>query len=189
MDLVSQLVFALLLAIPVACVTWTVTQEELFREIRDALKAFQKRHPDSIWRQKLAYMPTCPFCFSHYVTAFFLFLFRFHLLTDDWRGYVVSLFTVVLLANVYISLYNLLRVTLRGAKAVADREEAEVQWIRKRASITTSASRSRWSKVRVPKLAEQHDSQTSALSTFPPDIRCQEPSQVNTPGRCKVKQE
>lgn len=124
MDFSAQITYALLLAIPVACVAWTVTQEEVFREVRDALKEYQDRHRDSLLRQKLAYLPTCPFCFSHYVAAGFIALFGFRMLVDDWRGYLVSFFTVVLLANVYVSLYNLLRVALRGARALADRAEA-----------------------------------------------------------------
>jgi hypothetical protein len=124
MDYASQIAFALLLAMPIACVAWTITQEELFRELREALRADQRGHPDSFWRQKLTYLPTCPYCLSHYVAAVFIALFRFKMLTDDWRGYVVSLFALVLLANVYITLYNLLRVVLRAAKAAADRAQA-----------------------------------------------------------------
>jgi hypothetical protein len=124
MDYASQIAFAVLLAIPVACVAWTITQEELFREVQEGLRAYQREHPDSFWRQKLAYLPTCPYCLSHYVAAVFIALFRFRMLADDWRGYVVSLFALVLLANVYITLYNLLRVVLRAAKAAADRAQA-----------------------------------------------------------------
>jgi hypothetical protein len=120
MDYASQISFAVPLAIPIACIVWTFTQEELFKEVRESLKAYQKRHPDSLWRQKLAYLPTCPYCFSHYVAGAFIALFRFPMLADDWRGYIVSLFTLVLIANFYMSLYNLLRVALRRGKALAD---------------------------------------------------------------------
>lgn len=131
MDYGSQVALAALLALPVACIVWTFTQEEIFRELRDGLKAYQRRHPDSTWRKKLAYLPTCPYCLSHYVAATFIAMFNFSMLTDDWRGYVVSLFSIVLISNVYITLYNLLRVALRASKAAADRAEAEAEEIRR----------------------------------------------------------
>jgi hypothetical protein len=136
MDYAGQISFALLLAIPVACVVWTFTQEEVFKEVRESLKGYQKRHARSRWRQKLAYMPTCPYCFSHYVAGVFIVLFRFRMLAEDWRGYVVSLFTLVLIANVYMTAYHLLRVWLRRGKAAADRAEAELE----HAGQTTAAS-------------------------------------------------
>ena len=124
MNLWSQVGYACVLAIPVACVAWTVTQEEILRELREWLKAFQQRHSDSLWRQKLAYVPTCSYCFSHYVAALFVGLFGFKMLVDDWRGYLVSGLTVVLMANVYLSLYCMLRVVLRELRAKADAAEA-----------------------------------------------------------------
>lgn len=124
MSYAGQISFALLLALPIACIVWTFTQEEVFREVRDALKDYQQRHPHSPWRKKIAYLPTCPYCFSHYVTAAFVALFQFPMLTDDCRGYIASLFTLVLLANLYLTIYHLLRVALRGARAWADGVEA-----------------------------------------------------------------
>ncbi len=35
MNLTVQIIWLFLLAIPIACVTWTVTHEEVFREPRD----------------------------------------------------------------------------------------------------------------------------------------------------------
>jgi hypothetical protein len=124
MNLGSQIGYACVLAIPVACVAWTVTQEEILREFREWLKAFQQRHSKSLWRQKLAYMPTCSYCFSHYVAALFVGLLGFKMLVDDWRGYLVSGLTVVLMANVYLSLYCMLRAALRALRAKADEAEA-----------------------------------------------------------------
>jgi len=128
MEYLHQLGFALLLGVPVACIVWTFTQEEIFKECREALKAYQQRHADSLLRRKLAYLPTCPYCFSHYVALAFVALLNFRMLADDWRGYVVSLFTLVLIANAYVTLYNLLRVALRAAKVAADRLEREAGW-------------------------------------------------------------
>ena len=49
------------------------------------------------------YIFTCEYCFSHYVTILFLLLTNFRLLYDDWRGYVVSGFSLVWVANHYMS--------------------------------------------------------------------------------------
>lgn len=135
MDLATQMAYALLLAIPVACIAWTVTQEEISRDLREAAKSFQKRKPRSLWRAKLAYLTTCPYCFSHYVAAAFVLLLQFKMLSDSWPGYVVSLFSVVLIANFYVSLYHLLRVALRAAKALADKEQAQADHFRMMASF------------------------------------------------------
>jgi hypothetical protein len=123
MNLGEQLMRGMLLAIPVACLAWTITQEEVFHELREILKAYQERHKDSLWRRKLAYLPTCPYCFSHYVAALFIWLFHFKMLADDWRGYAVSLFSLVLLANAYLTAYQWLRAALRAGRARADEAE------------------------------------------------------------------
>jgi hypothetical protein len=135
-DYGSQLMYALLLAVPVACVVWTVTKEEVFREFRQVLDAFQRR-ARSVWTRKLGYMPTCPYCFSHYVAALFVCLFRFKMLTDDWRGYLASLFTVVLIANIYLTLYGLIRAALRREKGLADQAETGVQRASRREAVKT----------------------------------------------------
>lgn len=113
MELGSQLGFALVLAAPVACVSWTVTREEVFKEFRTTLDHYQKRRAKSLLWRKLAYMPTCPYCFSHYVTAVFVAVSHFKMLGDGLLGYTVSFFTVVFAANVYLSGYQLLRGATR----------------------------------------------------------------------------
>jgi hypothetical protein len=135
MDYGNELVFALILSGPVACITWTITQEEVFQELRSCLARFHSRRPQSWWRQKVAYMPTCPYCFSHYVAGLLVLVLDFHMLVADWRGYVVSLFSLVLIANVYITLYHLLRVTLRRVKTLADRAANPTLRIRTRGPV------------------------------------------------------
>ena len=44
------------------------------------------RAPRSLLARKFFYLFTCEYCFSHYVTVFFLILTRYRLLLDDWRG-------------------------------------------------------------------------------------------------------
>ena len=55
------------LAIPIACIAWTVTHEEIFREPRDYCKRQCKDAP-SLLQRKFFYLFTCEFCFSHYIT-------------------------------------------------------------------------------------------------------------------------
>ena len=77
LDYGSQIVFALILGIPVACITWTVTQEEVFQDMRRYLARYRDRHEGSWWRRKLAYLPTCPYCLSHYVSGLLIALLHF----------------------------------------------------------------------------------------------------------------
>lgn len=114
------------LAIPVACVTWTVTHEEVFREPRE-VAAQESKSAQSIWCRKFFYLFTCEYCFSHYVTAFFLWLTRYKLLYDDWRGYVIGGFALVWVANQYMSIYNRLRLNIKREKIEIKGSEHEVK--------------------------------------------------------------
>jgi hypothetical protein len=111
-SLTAQLLWLLILAIPVASVAWTVTHEEVFREPRDYCKE-QSEDAPAIWRRKFFYLFTCEYCFSHYVSAIFLVITRFRLLYPDWRGYLVSLFALVWVANVYMGIFATLRLDIR----------------------------------------------------------------------------
>ncbi len=171
MNLGEQLVQALLLAIPIACLAWTITQEEVFHELRDALNAYQERHKHSLWRRKLAYLPTCSYCFSHYVAALFVWLFRFKMLADDWRGYVVSLFSLVLLANVYLTAYQWLRAALRAGRARADQAESRAARARRLLAATArSRNRPPWNS-RLPLADGYRVSPIHDLAAGPPE-RC-----------------
>jgi hypothetical protein len=112
MALSHQFAFLLLLALPVACVSWTVTHEEVFREPREYCKDKSQNCKPVVVR-KFFYLFTCEYCFSHYVTAFFLVITRFTLLYDGWRGYLVSWFALVWVANVYMSAFNRLRLEIK----------------------------------------------------------------------------
>lgn len=115
MSLALQVATLFVLAIPIACVAWTVTHEEVFREPRE----FCARRSESCGRwyqRKFFYLFTCEFCFSHYVTIFFLFVTRFQLLYEDWRGYLVAGFALVWVANQYMSLYGRLRLDIKSER-------------------------------------------------------------------------
>jgi hypothetical protein len=129
----ENFVYALLLAIPIGCVSWTVTNEEIFRDMRECLNCVSKR-TDNLVVRKLCYLPTCHYCFSHWVTLAFLFLSGYKFLLPDWRGYVLAEFTLVLIANVYLTFYNIVRVHLRKLKADAERAEAQAACCKKEAA-------------------------------------------------------
>jgi hypothetical protein len=120
----QQIVWLFILAVPVACMAWTVTHEEVFREPREYCQKCSESCRNLAAR-KFFYLFTCEYCFSHYVTALFLVITRFRLLLDDWRGYLLSFFATVFVANIYMSLYSRLRVDIRSEKAAADLKETE----------------------------------------------------------------
>ncbi len=101
-----------LLALPIACVSWTVTHEAIFREPREWC-AGQCQTSRSPWARKFFYVFTCEYCFSHYVTAFFLVVTQFTLLLPGWRGYLIAGFSLVWIANVYMGLFGLLRLDIK----------------------------------------------------------------------------
>jgi hypothetical protein len=115
LDLKTQIVTLFVLAIPVACLAWTVTHEEIFREPREFCVERSKTCR-SLLERKFFYLFTCEYCFSHYIAILFLFIARFKLLFPDWRGYLLSWLALVWVANQYMSLYNRLRLDIKGEK-------------------------------------------------------------------------
>ena len=100
---------------PVACAAWTVTHEEVFREPREYCQR-RSKNCRRWYERKFFYLFTCEYCFSHYVTALFLVVTRFKLLYTDWRGYLLAFFALVWIANQYMSVYNRLRLDIKGEK-------------------------------------------------------------------------
>jgi hypothetical protein len=125
MPLTTQLCWLFLLSVPVACVAWTVTHEELFREPRDFCER-RSKESSSFLTRKLFYLLTCEYCFSHYVALGFLLLTHFHLLMNDWRGYLIAWLSLVWIANIYMSLYGLLRTDLKKEKTEVKKIEEEL---------------------------------------------------------------
>ncbi|MEA2605186.1 MAG: hypothetical protein QOF89_6178 [Acidobacteriota bacterium] len=123
---VLQIVWLFVLAVPIACVAWTVTHEEIFKEPREFC-AHQAQHGRSLLTRKFFYLFTCEYCFSHYVTIFFLILTRYRLLLDDWRGYLISGFALVAVANAYMSAFGRLRQEVKSQKLEATIKEEELK--------------------------------------------------------------
>ena len=93
-NLALQVATLFVLAIPVACVAWTVTHEEVLREPREFCVR-RSRSCRRWYQRKFFYLFTCEYCFSHYVTAFYLYVTGYRLLFEDWRGYLVGGFALV----------------------------------------------------------------------------------------------
>jgi hypothetical protein len=122
----AQLLLLLILALPVACISWTVTHEEVFREPREWFTHRSETSRSWLVRQ-FFYVFTCEYCFSHYVTILVLWLFRFTLGYPGWRGYVVAGFSLVWIANVYMSLFGRLRLDIRHERQEIAQAEEETQ--------------------------------------------------------------
>jgi hypothetical protein len=115
-----QVLLLFLFAIPIACVSWTVTHEEVFREPREWFTA-RSQDGRTILERKFFYLFTCEYCFSHYVAIGMLFMTRFTLVFDDWRGYLIAGFSLVWIANLYMSLFGRLRLAI-----TSERQDIEV---------------------------------------------------------------
>src|SRR4029078_12748576 len=90
----TQVLWLFLLAIPIACIAWTVTHEEVFREPREY--CLKRSHEGrTIVGRKFFYLFTCEYCFSHYVTIAMLIITKYTLLFSDWRGYLIAGFALV----------------------------------------------------------------------------------------------
>lgn len=125
MDLRTQITWLFVLAIPVACLSWTVTHEEVFREPREFCV---RRSQDcrTVLARKFFYLFTCEYCFSHYMTILILAITGYKLLLDDWRGYLVAGFSLVWIANLYMSLYAFIKVDIKKERVITKREEEKI---------------------------------------------------------------
>ncbi len=124
MELSTQTAWLFILAIPIACMAWTVTHEEVFKEPREyCLK--RCHNGKNIIERKFFYLFTCEYCFSHYITATMLIITNYKLLINDWRGYLIAGFALVFVANVYMSLFALIRIDLKKVRLEAEIEEKQ----------------------------------------------------------------
>ena len=119
MSLHTQILYLFILAIPVACISWTVTHEEVFREPREFC-VIKSKKSKLLAVRKFFYMLTCEYCFSHYVTIAMLLITKYTLLFTDWKGYLIGGFSIVWVANIYMSLFFLLRTDIKKEKVVIE---------------------------------------------------------------------
>jgi hypothetical protein len=131
----QQIVALFILAIPVASVAWTVTHEEIFREPRDWC-AKKSQACKSLLEKKFFYLVTCEYCFSHYVAVAFLFITHYKLIFPDWRGYLISGFSLVWVANTYMSIFGRLRLEIK-------RERVEIGEVEREGPVKDTANDSK----------------------------------------------
>jgi hypothetical protein len=105
----------------------------------------EKRKLPQILSAKVFLLFTCEYCFSHYVAVAFLFLTRFKLLYSDWRGYLVSGFSLVWMANLYMSLFGRLRLDIKRERVEIAVKETEKEVIEEQAESGAPAPNSKTS--------------------------------------------
>jgi hypothetical protein len=120
-----QFQWLLLLAIPIACISWTVTHEEVFKEPREYCVRCSKTRKTLLAR-KFFYLFTCEYCFSHYIAAGCIAATNFRMLFADWRGYLLAFFSLVWIANLYMSLFGLLRIGIKKEKTEIAATESQI---------------------------------------------------------------
>jgi hypothetical protein len=126
MSFSDQLAWLFIMPLAISAVSWTITHEEIFREPREYCVR-RSRDSKTILKRKFFYIFTCEYCFSHYVTIFFLCITHYKLLLVDWRGYLLSGFALIWIANIYMSLFALLRTDLKKEKLEAQQEEKKLE--------------------------------------------------------------
>jgi hypothetical protein len=125
MTLGLQVAWLPVLGIPVACIAWTVTHEEVFREPRQYCRR-ECEQARSLIRRNFFCRFTCESCFSHYVAAGVLLIVRYQLLYFDRRGYFIGFFALVWIANPYMSIYNRLRLDIKHEQVEIKADELKV---------------------------------------------------------------
>ena len=126
MDPNDQITNLFLLALPIACIAWTVTHEEVFREPREYCEK-RSKEDRSLLGRKFFYLFTCEYCFSHYITLFFIIITNYQLLMEGWKGYLIGFFALVWIANIYMSLFAFIRVGMKKERIEAKIKEVELE--------------------------------------------------------------
>lgn len=126
MQVHQQIQDLFVLALPVACIAWTVTHEQLFSEVNRFCVDRSKRCK-TLFQRKFFYLFTCEYCFSHYVAMFMLIITGYRLIFNDWRGYLVSGFALVWVANFYMTIFGLLRQGLKKERIEANLKDIELR--------------------------------------------------------------
>jgi hypothetical protein len=122
----QDIVGLFVLALPIASIARTVVFEEVFREPREWC-VHKSKTCRSVFQRKFFYLFTCEYCFSHWVTALVLFVTRYKLMYDDWKGYVVAFFSLVFVANLYMNAYSHMRVEITSEKKDIEAKDREIQ--------------------------------------------------------------
>lgn len=100
-----------ILTLVVACLTWSVTKEEVFREVRDYCN-LRCRIEKFLLRRKFFYLFTCEYCFSHYVAIAVVWASGYRV-QGGVVGFLLTVFLLVMTSNIVMSLFTLLRQTVK----------------------------------------------------------------------------
>jgi hypothetical protein len=122
----EQLGWLFILALPIACATWTFTHEEIFRDVKEWLQT-RSEASDSWVGRKFFFMWTCDYCLSHYVAAAGIAVTEFRVMLSDWRGSVLAWLAVTAVANVYLAAFAHLRVELSKERTELRRAETKAR--------------------------------------------------------------
>ena len=123
--MLEQIYYLLGLSLAVASISWTVTQEDIFYEPRKYC-ADRSKSDESLLLRKLFYIPTCEYCFSHWVTLFILLITGYRFMYDDFRGYFLAFFVLPWVANQWMSLYRRIRVEIKHENILATKEKKKL---------------------------------------------------------------
>ena len=129
MSLTDQLLVLFILAIPTACIAWTVTHEEVFREVREYCER-RSASAKNLWQRKFFYLFTCEYCFSHYVALLVVVVAGFSMIFRDVRGYLLAWFSLVWVANIYMSAFGRLRLDIKRERVEIEEKQEEVEQIK-----------------------------------------------------------
>lgn len=122
----QHIVGLFILGIPIACVARTVVYEEVFREPREWC-VNRSQTCRNLLARKFFYLFTCEYCFSHWVTLFFMAITGYKLMYADFRGYIIAFFSLVFVANIYLSLYSRIRVEITSEKKEIEAKEKTIE--------------------------------------------------------------
>ncbi len=114
MNINEQVYWLFILALPVACISWTVTKEEIFKGLRTYSE--NKTKSKNVITRKFFFIFTCEYCFSHYIVILFLFLTDYQLLLAGWKGIIIGGFSLVWIANIYMNLFCYIRQDIKKVK-------------------------------------------------------------------------
>lgn len=126
MDERLQLLWLFVLAAPIACVAWTVTHEEVFKEVHEWC-VHRSETSRQLLQRKFFYLFTCEYCFSHYIAAAAVWATGYRLLMPGWRGAIVAWLALVWVANFYVGLFARLRLDIKRERVEIKAGELEVE--------------------------------------------------------------
>jgi hypothetical protein len=117
----------------VGFVSWTIAKEEVFRPLREPCERFTEGEyvfRGFLWvleaiSRKLAYIPTCEYCTSVWITGATLYLTRFSMLYEGWRGYAIAEFFIAGLANIGMRWFSRQGVENEKDKKIIKKVEKE----------------------------------------------------------------